>query len=320
MGRLILVTVGTSILDDGGKHASGDRERPGAAATTYINDSLAEAHPWDALVRPHSGAKGSMDTLDGKESALLRRYKPWVRTVREAWISAEIASLRKLAPTPEDRIILLASDTVRGVVAARCVAMLCAAEPRLLKPLRRCPDQAWDTTMATRLAERRGSLGPTLGPPLFEADLSIALVEGLTWDASLDSAEDASRQFKDTGCYFLARMVSTFICHRAPQNEVICNITGGLKSAIPYVILSASLYGRVRLAYLYEDSPHLLLLEIPRLVPPVEVEKCVGNGEPSPNVERHILAPYFDLDVAPPRLSALGEALRIALDCPGRES
>ncbi|HOG46952.1 MAG TPA: hypothetical protein PLJ35_08280 [Anaerolineae bacterium] len=313
MGRLILTTVGTSLFEGGGRDASAEERQPGEEATQHIT-GLQSTRAWDALARPNQGA-GAMTTLDRHENALLGLYQGWLRTDREHHISAEVASLRKLNPQPEDRIVLLASDTVRGVVAARSVALLCAAAPRLLQPLPEGPQADRRDEMGQRLAERRQSFRPQLPKPLFEADLAIALVAGLTWDARLASNEGADTLFRTTGCHMLAQMVSNLICHREPQTEVICNITGGLKSAIPFIVLVASLYDGVRLAYLFEDSPELLLLDVPRLVPPVEVEECVGQGRPSPNAERHKLQPYFDLNARQPRLTALGEALRIALEC-----
>lgn len=310
MGRLILTTVGTSLFRVlGPPPLDGDRRLPGQACQAAQDKGLA---PWDVLTR--APAAGEPGDLDRAEAILLEACRPKAEAGELRSISAETASLSQLGPGPEDRIVLVASDTVHCVVVGACLAMLCCEQPRILRLSQQLAPTEQPADSAHLRGRRRALAGRLAAPPIFQAAVDVMMVEGLTW-APRDQPDQAARDFRLRGCHNLAATVSALIRYRDPRQHptVICNITGGLKSSIPFISWVASLYGGVELAYLYEDSPALLRATVPHLEVPPEVRDFI-RGQPRdwPDVHRAGARAYYEDEQGRPVLSLFGQALRAA--------
>jgi len=251
MGRLILATVGTSLFDAVGPYPDLNEQRLANNARDECQRARERLQAaWQVLARPNSG-DGMMADLDNAELGLLQAYRPRVQAGELNKISAEMASLGTLAPAKEDRVVLLATDTVEGAFAARCVALLASGRPRILR-LAESLEPLPDADATRHLQARRRSIAAALGDPAFACQLDVMVIEHLTWNPEQPDDLGPAEEFRLQGCYNLAASVAALIEHRSRTDhpQVVCNITGGLKSSIPFVTWVCALAGGVDLAYL----------------------------------------------------------------------
>ena len=265
MGRLILTTAGTSLI-----HPNADRW-PGGNIPRPFGDAVdaCKAQRDSALDDVITGAN---DSLKDAEKNILRELgkltlaKDWQR------FPAEVASTSKLDPRPDagDRIVFLHSDTVEGSLCARCVAFLMSDKLKVLR-LRgnRVQD---DGTLSNQLSQQRGELNSKgiLCQPFWSASVEILRIDKLKPD------ERGAQDFREQGCQNLAIALSSLFIERnkVDHSSVQFNMTGGLKSSIPFVTFVAMLWG-IPLIYLYEDSPDLLSFTMPLLKLAPNIETCL---------------------------------------------
>ena len=314
MGRLIICTVGTSLItpDEQNPATTGELRDAQRYSGERIKDVRSSVSPWDVLRTSNAGHHD----LEKAQNLLLGAYAESMATSSPTSrrVSAEIDSLRKLDPTKEDRIVLLASDTVEGAFTARCVALLCSEGPRVYQ-LQELQSVENPRNQGLQEQERRGAPDGLR----FDAQLHVMLIQHLKSDLEKPDNTGPARDFRERGCYNLAAMVSSLIAFRntALHGQVICNITGGLKSSFPFVVWVCTLWDKIELVYLYEESKALLRSFLPKMEVALTVRDLVRSDTPhwGPITTNNAWA-YFDKDEesGQPVLSLFGRAYEAYLD------
>jgi CRISPR-associated protein (Cas_APE2256) len=132
-------------------------------------------------------------------------------------LSAEVACLHRHAPQPTagDQLVLLASDTADGVLAA----LLNAA--RLRHRVVYHPEPLLDSTAAGRPVLDEGT----------EEPLHILRIPGLL--------PDSTERFSEAMAHVAKAMVWAAHLHRRKNEELMIHLAGGYKATIPYLVALA---------------------------------------------------------------------------------
>lgn len=146
---------------------------------------------------------------------------PYLASIRDCQqpvkLSAEVASLHRHAPQPgaRDRLVLLASDTAEGVLAA----LLNAA--RLRERIVYHPVPLLDSTATGHPVLDEGT----------EEPLHILRIPGLL--------PDSTGRFSEAMEHVANAMVWAARLHRRDREELAIHLAGGYKATIPYVVALA---------------------------------------------------------------------------------
>ncbi|MGD9495253.1 MAG: hypothetical protein AB7Y46_02975 [Armatimonadota bacterium] len=230
MNRLVIMTVGTSLLEN-----KGGEDRAGCDPIKRLNEAATR-------LSAHRGAVAHRDPVLAALRALDPAYEFGLRTPprdprKTDRLPAELSYLYVLLRDrteggTQTQVVLLPSDTPEGEACAAIIAAYLAQN-----------------------ANRHENWPP--------APLEVE-VEPRTNLTGLQ-VEDAER-FRTEG---IPNLVCAIRKHAlaeengaAKWNEVILNFTGGFKAAIPYETFAAPLLERpgVRVHYLFEATPHILEL------------------------------------------------------------
>jgi hypothetical protein len=150
---------------------------------------------------------------------------PYFKAIRDCQqpvkLSAEVASLHRHTPPPDarDRIVLLASDTAEGVLAA----LLNAA--RIRQRVIYHPKPVLDSTATGHPVLDEGA----------EEPLRILRIPGLL--------PDSADRFSEAMAHVAAAMVWAARLHRRHGEELTIHLSGGYKATIPYLVALAEYVG-----------------------------------------------------------------------------
>ncbi len=276
MPRTILITAGTSILDNlqrpeiGGHYDKSEKLRnrlPSQRDMAELLDSP-NGKEWAGKA---SGAGGGGQTGAWWFIDYYGRKSPKDDAKVHA---AELASLRLLSPTPEDEIIFLCSDTPPGLFCGLVVAHLIKERN---DPIRFHEQATADVPMTTRevnwgweITERH--VPHTDMPRAGGGKVSMWQIPGLN--------PVSRREFEERGA---GNLVRTFIrlarAAKVKGHPFVVNFTGGYKATIPLLTLVASWMGSpdVSMVALYQESNELLRIPI-------------ADSQPSDDVWREVSA------------------------------
>jgi len=266
MGRLILTTAGTSLIHPNAERWRGIIPEAFSGAVKACDDN--HDCTLDKVITGGNNALKDAEVNILRELNSLTLDRDWQR------FPAEIASTSKLDPRPDqgDRIVVLHSDTIEGAFCARCVAFLMSDRLKVLRLERNRVQEDGILSNANQLSQQRADLRSKgiLCQPFWSARVELLRIDKLKPD------ERGAQDFREQGCQNLAIALSSLFIERdtTAHRRVHLNMTGGLKSSIPFVTFVAMLWG-IPLVYLYEESPDLLSFTVPRLKLAVDIENCL---------------------------------------------
>ena len=326
MKRLILTTVGTSIFDETKHKGNCEFSVCGGEAfrKTCDNAQKAGLTSRDALLGRWEGPYATQ--LGNQESVWLdMQATATCGDGDKVWaLSAELSSLKLLDPRPGegDRLVLLATDTVQGAVAARRAALHGSTSPEVLvwKEGVHWPESCDDCSAC--LADASDRVRDEHGPRFPRASVQVMIIEGLTWDPRDRTNRRPADDFRDQGCYNLAAALTSIIAYERDEYSIVCNVTGGLKSAIPFMTwvaaLDRGLFKReAELMYLYEYSETLLRTRLPALVLPPEVFEFFKDPSCPDATPDHAriqdVQDYYELSAGKWHLTSFGQVVKSAV-------
>ncbi|KLL13026.1 MULTISPECIES: hypothetical protein [Protofrankia] len=207
-----LLPCGTSILAN---------LRPPRSVTSLESDDVRVLTDWaertltaGVLARPQTWAESFRDEVGPYLASITDCQRP----VR---LSAEVASLHRYRPflDADDRIVLLASDTAEGVLAA----VLNAA--RFRRPVRVHAEPVLDS-----LAEGVPLLGGAVGARPAEPGepVHVLRIPRLLPDRTTTFTEAIENVAK--------ALVWAALLHRPPLTDLVLHLSGGYKATLPYLV------------------------------------------------------------------------------------
>lgn len=256
MARTILITAGTSILDNLRQQGIDDLY----SVVNQLYRILPSREQMSELLNPPAagwagaGRRGGNNGTPGAWWIVdyYGRYSPKDQARIHA---AELASLRLLNLTEEDKVIILCSDTHDGLFCGLVVAHLIKQRD---DPIRFHSQPAADMQMDTREVDWGWEISdrnvPNRDMPRAGRGMvSMWQIPGLT--------PDSREVFEKTGAGNLVRTFVRLARQAAVEGRpFVVNFTGGYKATIPLLTLVASWMGSpaVTMVALYQDSKELL--------------------------------------------------------------
>jgi CRISPR/Cas system-associated protein Csm6 len=269
LGRLLIFTAGTSLLDN--------LKDPDKFARRALADAFAYtgAGAWHKVLRRAEGIRDKLTSYASPFAPLSLAHQG-----ERSRATAEMAGfylLRKDQPTSQDRLVLLCSDTGEGAFCALANGMLLGQEVCYYAP-RGYYVSSGDFLTLPGLAESEVEHG-------FHSSLLTIRLPQVTVVVVRDLDASRPNEFERHAIPALVRATAELHYNKRAEQQTVLNYTGGFKAAIPTLAQVAAVAGGIELVCLYEDALDLVhqpLIQI-KLRPEAE-ERLIWAGE---NDEEH---------------------------------